>query len=445
MKIGFLLLLCFWIGSAGSTSIVVKGQLQSSPMQLNLSLKGAKPKVKTFALHQPERVVIDISDTRLQMQWNRLSLPSSVIKKIRSATQANGTLRIVLDITRPIQPRIQALTSISKAMHTLSIALPSSAWGVKGASKSRAVAQKKSTSPLSPVPKRMRDVIVAIDPGHGGKDPGASGPKKTLEKNIVLSIARRLKAIIDAQPGMKAVLTRNGDYYIGLRQRLQIARKNDADIFVAIHADAFKNRNSNGASVFALSQNGATSEAARWIAEKENYSELGGVNLTELDDHNGVVRSVLIDLSQTATIGASVHMGERILQSLGKMTRLHNTKVEQARFVVLKSPDTPSVLVETGFISNPKEERNLRSTRYQQRLAQAIFSGIKGYFWEFPPYGSRIEILSSARNHVVVAGETLSGIAQRYRISVKTLQNSNQLPSTGLRIGQKLVIPSAWG
>ena len=173
---------------------------------------------------------------------------------------------------------------------------------------------------------------------------------------------------------MRAVLTRNGDYYIGLRERMYIARKDNADIFVAIHADAFNNPDSNGASVFALSARGATSEAARWLAEKENYSELGGVNLRGLDDANGVIRTVLIDLSQTATIGASLQMGSRVLRQLDTITRLHNAKVEQARFMVLKSPDIPSILIETGFISNPREERNLTNPAYQTRLTQAIFN-----------------------------------------------------------------------
>lgn len=241
----------------------------------------------------------------------------------------------------------------------------------------------------------MRDVVVVIDPGHGGKDPGAMGRDRRTEKQVVLAIALKLKQLIDRQPGMRAVLTRNGDYYIGLRQRMSIARRNNADIFIAIHADAFNNPASNGASVFALSQTGATSEAARWLAEKENHSELGGVNLAGLDDQNGVIRTVLIDLSQTATIGASLQMGQRVLRQLDSVTRLHNNKVEQARFVVLKSPDTPSILVETGFISNPAEERNLMNPAYQARLSQAIFNGIKGYFSEYPPHGSRLAAMSS--------------------------------------------------
>ena len=252
-----------------------------------------------------------------------------------------------------------------------------------------------ASAPRMHLPRsNMRDVIVVLDPGHGGKDPGAMGMGRNVEKQVVLAIALKLKQLIDRQPGMRAVLTRNGDYYIGLRERMNIARRHNADIFVAIHADAFINHNSNGASVFALSPSGATSEAARWLAEKENHSELGGVNLSGLDDQNGVIRTVLLDLSQTATIGASLQMGGRVLRGLDTITTLHNAKVEQARFMVLKSPDIPSILIETGFISNPREERNLTSPAYQIRLTQAIFQGLKSYFWDYPPHGSRIEAMS---------------------------------------------------
>ena len=242
---------------------------------------------------------------------------------------------------------------------------------------------------------------------------------------------------------MRAVLTRSGDYYVGLRERLDIARKYNGDIFVSIHADAFNNPHSSGASVFALSQGGATSEAARWIAAKENYSELGGVNLGDLDDINGVVRSVLIDLSQTATINSSLEMGGRVLGKLNGFTRLHNHRVEQARFMVLKSPDIPSILVETGFISNPVEERNLTSSPYQSRLSQAIFDGIKTYFWSNPPHGTRIEAMLTHKFHIVRRGDTLPTIASRYQTTVDNLQALNHLPnSTALKPGQRLVIPA---
>lgn len=244
--------------------------------------------------------------------------------------------------------------------------------------------------------RAYRDVIVVLDPGHGGKDPGAIGKNHNFEKKVVLEIALKLKQIIDNQPGMHAVLTRKGDYYVGLRERLNIARKYNADVFISIHADAFINQESSGASVFALSPMGATSEAARWLAEKENHSELGGVNLADLHDTNGIVRTVLIDLSQTATIGASLQMGTQVLHRIDRITNLHKNKVEQARFVVLKSPDIPSILIETGYITNPREERNLTSPAYQTQLTQAIFQGLKQYFVNSPPMGSHLETMRYA-------------------------------------------------
>jgi len=265
---------------------------------------------------------------------------------------------------------------------------------------------------------------------------------------VVLAIAKHLKTLIDKEPGMKAVLTRQGDYYIGLRQRLNIARKQSADLFISIHADAFNNPESSGASVFALSQKGATSEAARWLAEKENYSELGGVNLSYLHDTNGLVRTVLIDLSQTATIGASLHMGERVLGQLDAMTNLHNNHVEQARFVVLKSPDIPSILIETGFISNPREEHNLASGAYQQRLSQAIFKGIKQYFVDYPPQTALVEqptkvvVQDKSNLHHVRSGESLGKIAMQYHVPMSELRAFNHLSRDTVIIGQVLKIPS---
>ncbi|MCC5791868.1 MAG: N-acetylmuramoyl-L-alanine amidase [Legionellaceae bacterium] len=416
----------------------------SSPGQIELDIKGELPAYKLFSLHHPERIVLDLSHTQSSVKENLSPDHTPQIRKIRIGQQADNRLRLVFEVDRAYQTRLEKKQGAAQ-VHQLLVTLQA-----KAASKEKALPlqndanKAKHLSPQGLVPNRLRDVIVVLDPGHGGKDPGAIGPARHCEKNLVLAIAQKLKQIIDKQPGMQAVLTRKGDYYIGLRERLQIARKADADIFVAIHADAFINQQSNGASVFALSPTGATSEAARWLAEKENYSELGGVNLAELNDDNGMVRSVLIDLSQTATISASLNIGQKLLQSLGKMTRLHNEKVEQARFVVLKSPDIPSVLVETGFISNPKEERNLSNPHYQSRMAQAMFQGIKAYFWEFPPYGSRVELLSAAKTHVVQRGQTLSGIASQYHCSQKLLMAANQLTTSHLHVGQQLVIPPAW-
>ena len=402
---------------------------------------------RVFTLTNPNRVVIDLVGTDLAVDLSQVNLGSPLIKFIRSGHPNPQTLRLVLEVSQVVKTRTNPLA----AKHGFSLDLSANNGQV---GKVNAIPMDKAIKPSGtaavPItalhaPRRsLRDVIVALDPGHGGKDPGAIGPKNTSEKHVTLAIALKLKQIIDKQPGMRAVLTRKGDYYIGLRERLTIARRYNADVFISIHADAFINQHSNGASVFALSQSGATSEAARWLAEKENYSELGGVNLSELDDQNGLVRTVLIDLSQTATIGSSIHMGERVLRHLDTITTLHNNKVEQARFMVLKSPDIPSILIETGFISNPREEKNLTSAAYQTRLTQAIFQGLKGYFWEYPPQATRIDTLVNTANvHIVGKGESLAKIASKYHVPVTALQSANHLSKAQLRIGQKLIIPSA--
>lgn len=426
---------------------------------------------KLFVLDKPYRVVVDLNNMQLGLKANQLNVTNSLIKKLRIGEPSANSLRVVFDITQNVRiksepwqskdgmkgikidllldakpnnvmaPRPKAPHAIKTTVSTTSkapIVHPHTA------QPSRVITNQKPIQISNRPAKSLRDVVVVVDAGHGGKDPGARGPRATKEKDVVLAISLKLKQLIDREPGMHAVLTRSGDYYVGLRQRLDIARKYNGDIFVSIHADAFNNPHSNGASVFALSQSGATSEAARWIAEKENYSELGGVNLGDLDDRNGIVRSVLIDLSQTATINSGLQMGGKVLSQIGRFTNLHNNKIEQARFMVLKSPDIPSILVETGFISNPREEKNLTNPAYQTRLSQAIFQGIKGHFWENPPNGTRIEAMASSRFHWVKAGETLPKIAAQYRVSLANLQTMNQLPTQiTLKPGQKLVVPTA--
>jgi N-acetylmuramoyl-L-alanine amidase len=241
--------------------------------------------------------------------------------------------------------------------------------------------QDHSIAPHRP----SRPIVVVIDPGHGGKDPGTIGPNGVREKNVVLAISRDLYQILQKDPDFRPALTRRGDYFISLRGRLAIARQDKGDMFIAIHADAYREPGATGAAIFALSPHGASSEAARWLAEKENYSELGGVTLNDKSD---VLRSVLIDLSQTATISSSIQLGTMLLPQLASICRLHYTRVEQAPFMVLKSPDIPSLLVETGFLSNPIEERRLSDPAYQQKVAQALYTGIKNYFWNNPPPGT---------------------------------------------------------
>jgi N-acetylmuramoyl-L-alanine amidase len=289
-----------------------------------------------------------------------------------------------------------------------------------------------------------RKLIIAIDAGHGGEDPGAIGPDGIREKDVVLQIARKLQENINRELGYKAVLVRKSDYYVGLSQRRDIARKASADLFVSIHADAFTRPQANGSSVYALSSKGATSASAQFLADSENQSDLvGGVSL---DDKDAVLSSVLVDLSMTYKMEASLDVGSTVLRKMANISRLHSNKVEQAAFAVLKTPDIPSILVETGFISNKAEARKLSHPAYQQKMADSIFKGIHEYFLRKAPEGSYIASIKHQHAvdsyHRVAKGETLSEIAKRYGISMATIVSYNKLQSNEVKIGQELRIPA---
>jgi len=378
--------------SATLTSMVSKEQ--SGHLLVNFAVRGSVQE-KVFNLSAPNRVVIDLSPAITRLDERDISrIKPNWIVQARFGTPRTNTLRIVLDVNASIVVKSSRWYGRGTAQQILQVELEKQPARTKQQLVTQVMPHVAPIVAKHNVVSGTRTVIVVLDPGHGGHDPGAIGAKHTSEKNVVLALAIKLKRLIDKQPGMRAVLTRSGDYFVGLRERLNIARKQNADIFVSIHADAFIHQHSHGVSVFALSATGATSEAARWLAEKENYSELGGVNLSDLDDRNGLIRTVLIDLSQTATIASSLQIGSTVLQHLGRVTDLHNHKVEQARFMVLKSPDIPSVLIETGFITNPHEEDNLTNTLYQTKLTQAIFTGIYNYFLNYPPQGSRLEAIA---------------------------------------------------
>ncbi|WP_375183126.1 N-acetylmuramoyl-L-alanine amidase, partial [Marinobacter sp.] len=293
-----------------------------------------------------------------------------------------------------------------------------------------------------------RDVVVVIDAGHGGEDPGAIGPRGTREKDVVLKMAQTLAKLINERPGYTAKLTRTGDYYIGLRNRTLLARKYNADLFVSVHADAFRTPQPKGASVFALSQRGATSETARWLAQSENRSDLtGGVSLDGRDD---MLAGVLLDLSMTASINASLGVGSSVLGKLGGVAKLHKSGVEQAAFVVLKSPDIPSILVEAGFISNPQEEKNLSTEWYRSRLASAIMKGIDEYFQKTPPPGTLLAHQKQQRqggnavsHYRIQRGDTLSGVARRNQTTVSELMQFNGLRDDRVMVGQTIRIPAS--
>ncbi len=380
-----------------------------------------------FSLTHPERLVIDIERARYK---GKLPLPDNrnpVIKRLRSGQRKNGDLRVVLDLKGQVKPKSFVLKPNRQYGHRLVVDLYP-----KGAGAARVKPVKRSK------PAALRDVVIAIDAGHGGEDPGAKGRGGTYEKTVVLAIARRLARLIDKEPGMRAVLIRTGDYYLGLRKRMELARRNRADLFVSIHADAFRDPRVRGSSVFTLSSRGASSEAARWLAERENSADLvGGVNLEGKDD---LLASVLLDLSQAATREASHRVARKVLAQLKRVGKTHKGRVQQAGFMVLKSPDIPSILVETAFITNPSEERKLKDRRHQQKMAEAIMRGIKAYFHETPPPGT---LLASRkpREHVIARGDTLGRIAQQYQVSLNKLRSVNKLSGDRIRVGQVLRIP----
>ena len=344
-----------------------------------------------FELTDPERLAIDISSRVHYLHFLRKDLKRTSIKVIRTGYHRNHILRIVFDLKNPVKIHVVSLKPDSKNSYfrLLVDLINPPIFRIKEKFKTikgKITLPVKSSSLSLPYRSHARDIVVVIDPGHGGRDPGAIGPAGAYEKDIVLKISRYLHRDINQQRGFIAYLTRNWDCYLPLRQRLAIARRYRADMFIAIHADAYKDQRSQGASVFALSQRGATSEAARWLAAKENESELmGGVDLA---DKNNLLKSILINLSQIATIRDSIRIGQQIINSLKNVGWLHRNHVEQAAFVVLKSPDIPSLLIETGFISNPYEEHRLLNFIYQQRIASALMQGIRAYFIYSPPRGT---------------------------------------------------------
>lgn len=302
---------------------------------------------------------------------------------------------------------------------------------------------------MPPAPAGKRDIIVVIDAGHGGEDPGASGSRGQHEKDVVLAIARELQRQINGMKGYRAELTRTGDYFIPLRGRTEIARKKGADLFVSIHADAAPSAAAFGASVFALSDRGATSETARWLADSENRSDLiGGAGNVSLDDKDKMLAGVLLDLSMTASLTSSLNVGQKVLSNIGRVTSLHKQRVEQAGFMVLKSPDIPSILVETGFISNSNEASKLASASHQQALARSISAGVRQFFQQNPPPGTYIawlrdsgKIAQGPRDHRVQPGDTLAMLAVRFQVSAATLRSANNLKTDELKVGQVLTIP----
>ncbi|MFW5825060.1 MAG: N-acetylmuramoyl-L-alanine amidase [Marinobacter sp.] len=437
-----LMVIMLWPLAANAGTEVEGARIWPAPDHTRLVFDtGSAVEHTIFSLEDPSRLVIDMKDATLRTSLDKLDLGDSPVKGIRSATRNGNDLRVVLDLSKDIKPRSFQLEPNQQYGHRLVVDLIEE--------------DRESLRDMTkPIVRKdtggERDIVVVIDAGHGGEDPGAIGPNGTLEKDVVFAMAQELKDFIDSKPGYEARLTRTGDYYIDLRRRMLLARKHKADLFVSVHADAFRSPRPSGASVFALSQQGATSETARWLARSENRSDLiggeGGVTLGDKDD---ILAGVLLDLSMTASINASVGVGDYILSKLGQVTKLHKRSVEQAAFVVLKSPDIPSVLVEAGFISNPGEERNLVTKAHQRKVARAVFEGIDEYFTALPPPGTLLASKKqgngggSGGEYQVRRGDTLSAVARRNQVSVEALKRANGLSDDVVMVGQTLQIPSS--
>ncbi|MBT2339636.1 N-acetylmuramoyl-L-alanine amidase [Pseudomonas fluorescens] len=410
-----------------------------------------------FTLTAPDRLVIDINGASLGAPLN-VATANTPITAMRSAQRTPTDLRVVIDLKKAVTPKSFTLAPNAQYGNRLVVDLfdnPADAAPPPPPPTNVATVPAVPVSPaepalkLPPAPAGKRDIIVVIDAGHGGEDPGASGSRGQREKDVVLSIARELQRQVNGMKGFRAELTRTGDYFIPLRGRTEIARKKGADLFVSIHADAAPSAAAFGASVFALSDRGATSETARWLADSENRSDLiGGAGNVSLDDKDRMLAGVLLDLSMTASLTSSLNVGQKVLSNIGRVTPLHKQRVEQAGFMVLKSPDIPSILVETGFISNANEASKLASANHQQALARSISSGVRQFFQQNPPPGTYIawlrdsgKIAQGPRDHRVSPGETLAMIAVRYQVSPALLRSANNLKSDELKIGQTLIIP----
>ncbi len=385
---------------------------------------------KLSMLTEPYRTVIDLKDSSISADPAQPGAKDKYLQAVRAASRNNNDLRIVLDLKKFAKYKSFQLKPNKHYGHRLVVDLYNN--------------ETKEVKPIDieeeiSAANLPRDVIIAIDAGHGGEDPGAKGPSGVYEKKVVLQIAEDLVRAINKERGMKAVMIRKGDYYMSLRKRIAKAREYKADLFMSIHADAFRDPKVHGSSVYVLSQGGASSEAAKWLAESENASDLiGGVSLADKDD---VLASVLFDLSQTASLEASIDIADRVLIGLKGIGKVHKRTVQSAGFAVLKSPDIPSILIETAFISNPTEEKKLLSAKHRKNMANAIVVGLHGYFRDFAPEGT----ILAARKHIIERGETLSTIAQQYRVSTNTLRQHNGLKGDLVRVGQSLSIPRSSG
>ncbi len=425
-------LLLIGLGTVASAAEVHNLRVWSSPESTRAVLDlDESVDYRLFSLSDPDRIVVDIKNVVASGPLPFEPDAGGVISQVRHGVRNGTDLRVVFDLKGRADPQSFVLDPAGRYGHRLVIDLvPEGA--TTPSERLRAAAQSRRDG--------KRDMIVAIDAGHGGEDPGAIGPSGTYEKKITLQIARELERQINDAAGMRAVMIRTGDYFIPLRERYERARQAEADLLLSVHADAFRDFRVRGSSVFVLSRSGASSQAARLLAENENKADLvGGVELNRGDD---MLSSVLLDLSQSATMEYSNLAAESVFQHLGSVGRRHRKQVERANFVVLRSPDVPSVLLEVGFISNPDDEKNLNTAKHRKQVATAIVRGVRDHFYQTAPQGTWIAANRNGKQHIVRRGDTLGVIAQRYQVSLSTLRAANNLDGDVIRPGAVLVIPT---
>ncbi len=436
-RIGFLLLLLASGSSAAHAAALKDGRVWGSPDSTRVVLDLTAPATYTlFTLGAPERIVIDFESIDADIKALASPAASGVVTSVRFGARGRSGLRVVIDVNEKVEAKDFLTPPNETYGHRLVVDL----------------GHAQPAAAPEPAPVKVangdgqRDLVIAIDAGHGGEDPGAIGKAGTREKTVALAIAKKLAERINAEPGMRAVMTRTGDYFVKFKDRIGRARTQQADLFVSIHADAFMDRSVRGSSVYVLSTRRASSEAAKTLADRENAADLiGGVSLQNKSD---VLASVLLDLSQNAAISASRDAASRVLAELDTVGQLKKSDVQHASLIVLTSPDVPSMLVETAFISNPDEERKLRDSGHQARLATAIHAGIRRYFYDNPPPGTRVAVLAArergqALRHVVSPGETLVDVAGRYAVGLDDLRRTNHLETETVASGTILQIPVA--
>ncbi len=451
------LLLTLLLFAFGSPAMVLAAVVQGARLETTAEYTRLVFELDTgvehqvFTLENPDRIVIDLTGTRLDGNFNALELSGTPIAKIRSAARNTSDLRVVLDLQGKMQPRSFLVARNAEHGDQLVLDLYSGAAPIANVNAPAAEPATRTASvSAADLMDEKRDIVVAISAGHGGDDPGAIGVDRLREKNVTLAISRELESLINALPGYRAVMIRDSDRYVGLRERTELGHKANADLYLAIHADAHTNKQASGSTVYALSANGATSEQARLLAEKENAADLiGGVGSVSLSDKDEMLRTVLIDFSMNAQISTSLEIGDKVIGELGHVIKMRRRNVEQAAFVELKSADIPSLLIEAGYITNARDARNLDSPEWRRSFARALTQAVTEWFYERPPQGTWVAWQKEhggiiPATYTVKRGDSLSEIAERYGVALAALKFANEIANgNDIRIGQVLTIPGA--